>query len=709
MSYSKSLLDEIRQRQSGEYAPYYYLAKGFRAADEKGYGASRKRAEGVAALFCEPEPYIYPHDLIVGSLRPLVIEADEAERVEAGAVTDAFPNRCVNIDHFTPDYRAALSEGIPGLLSRIMGSKEAHKEEPDRVEYLSCMEITLKAFCGRLIRYAERAEALIGTKGYDDGQLAVIRDVCRALTERAPETFREALQLVWMLHNSFVCEGRYAMALGRMDQYLYPFFLRDTEAGLLTHEEAVLLLENALAKIHENRVFTGNDDVVNICIGGVDEQLRDAVNDLSYCILEAVGNLQIPGPNLSARITSDVPDAFLDACLKVIGTGLGYPALMNDRVNREALLRMGYDESDVWDHTMVGCIENFITGCQPPWTDGRFDTPRFLEYLFNEGKGIYGDHSGINTGPVSELTSMEVLMEKLERQIAHGAEMYMKSYRESHTVDRPEEKTAPFLSCFCRDCIGRGLDVNLGGAKYPSAHGACLMGVGTTCDSLAAIEKVIFIDKEATVEELADALRANFVGYEALREKLIAAPKYGNNDPFVDKYVPWFVRYQTDLFDQYRTWDGGRIYTAMAANTANIYAGQMIGATPDGRLAGTPISDAASPTYGKDVRGLTATIHSLTCADYTRVACGSVVNQKFSPSAFSDANRSKLAAALRVYFQKGGQEMQINATSPEVLRDAMEHSEKYPNLVVRVSGFSAVFVTLNREIQEDILSRTQKG
>jgi formate C-acetyltransferase len=234
------------------------------------------------------------------------------------------------------------------------------------------------------------------------------------------------------------------------------------------------------------------------------------------------------------------------------------------------------------------------------------------------------------------------------------------------------------------------------------------MGVGTTCDSLAALEKVVFDDKEATLEEVAEAMRRNFEGYEDLHKKLLAAPKYGNNDPYVDKYAPWFVEYQTGLFDQYRTWDGGRIFTAMAANTANIYAGQGIGATPDGRLAGTPLSDAASPTYGRDVRGLTAAIHSLTTADYSCVACGSVVNQKFSPAAFNDENRPKLVAALKVYFLRGGQEMQINATDAKVLKDAMDHPEKYPNLVVRVSGFSAVYVTLGREVQEDILNRTQK-
>lgn len=235
------------------------------------------------------------------------------------------------------------------------------------------------------------------------------------------------------------------------------------------------------------------------------------------------------------------------------------------------------------------------------------------------------------------------------------------------------------------------------------------MGVGTTSDSLAAIEKVVFIDKEATLTELRDALNANFEGYEELQKKLLAAPKYGNNNDFVDKYAVWFLDYLSALFRPQRTRDGGYFYVAMAANVANIYAGLVINATPDGRKAGEPLSDAASPTYGRDTGGATVTINSVTKPDYTKAACGTVVNQKFSPSMFEDGKREKLIALFKTYFKKGGQEVQINATSREVLKDAMDHPENYQNLVVRVSGFSAFYVTLDRCVQQDILERTQQS
>jgi formate C-acetyltransferase len=222
------------------------------------------------------------------------------------------------------------------------------------------------------------------------------------------------------------------------------------------------------------------------------------------------------------------------------------------------------------------------------------------------------------------------------------------------------------------------------------------------------VEQVVFIHKDVTIPELVTALKENFVGHEDLRQKLLAAPKYGNNHDLADKYAVWFVDFLSDEFMKYKTRDGGGYYTAMAANVSNIYAGHAIGATPDGRRAGEPLSDAASPTYGRDTRGATATVLSVTKPDYTKVACGTVINQKYSPSMFEDGRRDKLRALIRVYFAKGGQEMQINATSTEVLKDAMEHPEKYPDLVVRVSGFSALYVTLAREVQMDILARTQQ-
>ena len=699
---------EIEQKPDGVFAPYYYRAMGLREHPER---VSAARAAGIYRLLSEPTPYLHKNDRIAGSMYTWLLPKDQPGRAEALALWKSYGERSfiTNVDHYSPDYRKLVTVGLPGMLAEIAASKAAHAGDLKKEQFLSDMETALSGLRGLIADYADAAAAYMGREGYDDAALRTIRENCLQLLEGAPKSFMAALQLVWFTHLSFLAESRYAMALGRMDQYLWPFYERDLARGAIDEETATALFENVFMKIYEYRMVHGSDDVVNICIGGLSPDGSCDVNRLSICMIRAVKHCQIPGPNLSARVSANAPDEFLDECLKSIGTGLGYPALMNDEVNIAALRRYGYEEADIYDYSMVGCIENFITGKQPPWSDGRFDTPRFFEYLFNNGKAIRYPGDGIDTGSLDGITSMEILMERLETQLTEGIRQYMLRFAERNHVAEPEKFTQPLLSCFCDHCIARGMDINMGGAKYPSAHGVDIMGIGTISDSLAAIEKVVFVDHAATLADIRDAMLCNFEGCDALREKLLAAPKYGNNDDFVDKYAVWCVKFCAGELMKYHTYDGGGIYACMASNISNIEAGSIMGATPDGRLAGEPLSDAASPTYGRDRRGMTAVVASLTKPDYTCVACGSVVNQKFSPSMFEDGKREKLAALLRVYFARGGQEMQINATSREVLMDAMEHPERYPTMVVRVSGYSAIFVTLPKAVQTDILNRTQQA
>ncbi|MBQ3004942.1 MAG: hypothetical protein IJD88_03335, partial [Clostridia bacterium] len=606
-----------------------------------------------------------------------------------------------NRDHYAPYYEDILNFGVSGLIDKIDKSLENHKGDAEKCETLECMKITLLAFRQMIKNYADKAKELENSQEYDKNRLSFIIKNCESLLKSPPQTFAEGLQLIWMCHNAFYIEGRRAMALGRLDQYLYKLYKKDRALGV-TDEEITELLENVFTKIDTT-------DVVNICIGGMDENGNCQINGLSYCILNAVRNCNAPGPNLSARITPDTPDEFLLEALKSIGTGLGYPALMNDEINIPALLRHGYDKKDVYNYCMVGCIENFITGMQPPWSDGRFDAPRYFDYIFNNGKSEVSGTEGIDFGNVENIKSMDEFMRIFEKELEFGVAEYCFNFNAQNDMINQKHFSEPFLSCFCYDCIGRGLDINNGGSKYPSVHGAALMGVGTTADSLAAIEKVVFVDKEATLTDIKNAINSNFEGYEDLHKKLLSAPKYGNNDDFVDKYAVWYLDFLSDCFSHYRTRDGGAIYIAMAANVNNIYAGKRISATPDGRKKGEPLSDAASPTYGRDIKGATSTINSVTKPDYTKVSCGTVINQKFFPTMFEGEKLYKLLALVKTYFKKGGQELQINATSREILIDAMEYPEKYPTLVVRVSGYSDYYVRLSKEVQLDILNRTQHG
>ena len=695
-----ALNEEIKKDPEGTFAPYYYRWLGFRR--EPDAAPERLRANGIDALFTAHSPVILKNEWFAGNLKGMFSTQEPLVLAHAKKTVESYGERSfsTNKDHFAPDYRRVLDEGLPAMLQAIERSMELYQDDAARRETLGGMKQALEAFCQMIARYGAAAAALKGAPGYAAERLELMEKSCDSLLRGKPQSFAEALQLVWFCHVAFLMEGRYAMALGRLDQYLYPFYRADRERGLITDEQVVEWLENIFIRLQE--------DVVNICIGGLHPDGSCAVNPLSRCILRAVGNCNVPGPNLSLRLTENTPDEFLDECLQVIGTGLGYPALMNDEVNLAALRRYGYAEEDLYDYCMVGCIENFISGKQPPWSDGRFDTPRFFDYLLNHGISRTHGSVGIDTGDLESIGSMEELMDRLELQLRHGAAEYVALFHKRNNHINQAYYPEPFLSCFCSDCIGRGLDINNGGSIYPSVHGVALMGIGTMSDSLAAIEKVVFTDGAATLAELRDALNADFEGYELLRQKLLAAPKYGNDTDAADRYAVWFVDFLDSLFAEYRTRDGGGIYIAAAANVSNIHAGRTINATPDGRKRGEPLSDAASPTYGRDRLGVTAVFNSLTKPDYTKMACGSVVNQKFSPAIFEDGNRQKLQALIRGYFKKGGQELQLNATSRAVLLDAMEHPENYGGLVVRVSGFSAFYTTLEESVQLDILNRTQQ-
>ncbi|MCR5150727.1 MAG: hypothetical protein K6B52_05840 [Clostridiales bacterium] len=712
MSITMLLKKEIEAKPAGVFCPDYFKARALN--DNSSLSAAEKRGEACFSLFAFSPAFIYKNDLIVGSRRPMFVDLPDKELKECTEICAETGERCflTNNDHFAPDYAYILNRGIPGVIEDIDNSIAAYSSQngEKRIVNLLSMKKAMQGLLRMIGKHIDLAEQLKGAEGYNKSNLDFIIGNLTTLLHGVPDGFASALQLVWLCHTCFGYEGRYAMALGRIDQYLWDFFNKSVSSGEITENEAITLLENVFIKIYEKRAFGDGDDVVNICIGGSNENGESCVNQLSYSVLKAVKNCNVPGPNLSARISDSTPDEFLDECLVSIGTGLGYPALMNDGANIPALSRYGYDKKDVYNYCMVGCIENFIPGKQPPWSDGRFDTPRFFEYLFNNGKGILnGKTSGIDTGNVGEISSMPDFLKRFERQIADGVKKYVDNFNRVNTPENPEDLTSPFLSCFAKECIQSGLDINCGGAKYSSVHGAALMGVGTVCDALAAIEKTVYIDRSLTLDEIREALLCNFEGKENLRQTLLNAPKYGNNDDLVDKYSKWFVEFHFKEFSKYKTRDGGPFYILMAANTSNISAGKLIAATPDGREAGEPLSDAASPTYGRDKSGVTATLQSVAKPDYTLVAGGTVVNQKFLPTMFSGENRKKLLALIKVYFKLGGQEIQINSTSPEILKDAMNHPENYKNLVVRVSGFSAFYVTLDRDVQLDILSRTQQA
>ena len=697
-------LKELKSEMStsavrGKYSINSLLAEGY----SKNLQQSNvlRRADGIYNLFVGHRKHVYKNDRILGSIQGIFSE--EEPFPDANKIVSEMGRRTfgTGYDHYAPNYEHFLQKGIPGVIADIDSSLKKYEGDSQKTDFLKAARKTMEAMSVVLCQYADEAQKL---------GLEKEAQCCRYVATNAPETFSQALQLVFMSYILFIYEERYAMAFGRMDQYLYPYYKADVESGALTKDDAEDIVACALYKLHEHTRFLGYDDVANIAIGGVKpEDGSDAVNELSYIILDAVNDCHIPGPNLSARISKNTDAAFIDACLKVVGTGLGYPAMMNDEANIPALERYGYALEDCRNYCMVGCIENFIQGKQPPWSDGRYNSPKFLELALNDGVDMLtGNRIGPETGTPDKFKTMDEFLAALDEQMRYGAEKYMEFIHGAYSKIKPEDYQSPFLSCFCDGCIEKGLDINMGGSEYPSAHGAACMGIATIADSLAAIEKLVYNDKVMSLEHMTEILKANFEGYEKERSLMLACPKYGNNDDFVDKYAKWFIEEHYKVFSDYRTVDGGPVYIAIASNVQNIDAGHCIAATPDGRLSQSEVSDAASPMHGMDKKGPTAALLSLSKPDYTKSATGTVVNQKYPPSMFEDdEKRKKLGSLIRVYFNHGGQEIQMNTVSRDILYDAMNNPDKYSSMVVRVSGFSAYYTKLLPSVQLDILKRTE--
>lgn len=676
--------DFNRQSKSGFDMRPFWRGKAFSA--HRNDPAPLMWARVFAGVLDNIGLHTYEGEALVGSRAGFVVETLPEDISEGGyraavAVHDAHGRRdfWAGWDHTLADYPALLEQGIQGFLKRIAVARTVHNDIRRR-ENLDAMAVTLEA----LARFILRHVALT-----DDAELAA--GLCH-IAANPPRDFREALQLVWLTHIGFVSQGRCSNALGRLDQYLYPWYRRGRNCGQLTDDKALDLLCHLWARIEEL------GEVTNICVGGLNPDGGDATNELTYLCIEATRRVQSPHTNLSARFHDTAPDAFYRACFACIQTGVGFPAIFNDHVLLEGLAEIGIPDEVARDYCMVGCIETMLPGRQQAWSDSRFNTPGFmlkaLQRLRREGAPSWGQLQAF----VQEEIAVG-LADHVERVNAHIAQ--------SPATQFPD----PFLSALTNDCIARGLDINDGGAEYARFHGIAIMGLATVSDSLAALRKLVLEDKRVSLNVLWDALDGDFFGHEPLRQMLLnRAPSYGNDERYVDDIAAWVVRITSEECLKHRVHGGGRFVAAMAANISNISAGREIGATPDGRHAGVPISDAASPFYGRDRQGPTALLHSVSRPDYHLVLTGSVINMKFEPEFFLDEEGARrFLALMRFFVRERIPELQFNFTGTDLLSEARANPEQYDNLVVRVSGFSEYFTRLSRAVQDDIIRRRAHG
>jgi formate C-acetyltransferase len=594
-------------------------------------------------------------------------------------------------------------------------------EAQKKLEELRAMEISADA----LVRFAQRhseAAAALAKKEKDPKrrkELERIACICACVPAYAPQDFWEALQYYWFVHLGVITELNPwdAFNPGRLDQHLYPFYLKGLRERILTKEKARELLQAFWIKFNnqpappkvgvtaeESSTYT---DFALINTGGVKADGSDGVNELSYLILDVVEEMRLTQPSSMVQISRKTPDRFLKRALGIIRTGFGQPSVFNTDVIIQELLRQGKSIEDARNGGASGCVETGAFGKESYILTGYFNLVKVLEITLNDGMDPRtGKKIGLETGNAAKFCSFEELLDAFKKQLNHFIDMKI---RGNNVIERlyAELLPVPFLSLFIDDCVTKGKDYNDGGARYNTNY-IQGVGLGTVTDSLVAIKYNIFDKKNVTMKQLLGALKTDFRGNETLRQRLVnRTPKYGNDDDYADDVMKQvFEAYYCAVEGKLNT-KGGCYRINLLPTTVHVYFGKLVGATPDGRRAGEPLSEGVSPVQGADRKGPTAVLRSAAKIDHARTG-GTLLNQKFTPQLLADEQGlNKLAGLIRTYFRLDGHHIQFNVVSSEMLRDAQRHPEKYRDLIVRVAGYSDYFVDLNVDLQNEIIRRTE--
>lgn len=600
----------------------------------------------------------------------------------------------------------------------FLGDADAYK----KMEELKAMEITADA----LILYAERHANLARKLAKKERitkrrkELEKIASACTHVPAHAPRDFWEALQYYWFVHLGVITELNPwdAFNPGRLDQHLYPFYEKGLKDGTLTKENAKELLQAFWIKFNnqpappkvgvtaeESSTYT---DFVLINTGGVKADGSDAVNELSYLILDVVEEMRLTQPSSMVQISKKTPDRFLKRAIEIIRTGFGQPSVFNTDEIIQELLRQGKLVEDARNGGASGCVETGAFGKECYILTGYFNMPKVLEITLNNGLDPRtGKKIGLETGDPVEFCSFDELFEAFRKQLSHFVDIKIKG---NNIVERlyAENLPVPFLSFLIDDCIVKGKDYNDGGARYNTSY-IQGVGLGTMADSLTAIKYNVFDERYITMKELLDALRTNFDGYESFRQRFLnKTPKYGNDEDYVDQIMRSIFEVYFEAIDRRPNTKGGHYRINLLPTTVHIYFGKVVGATPDGRKAGEPLSEGVSPVQGADRKGPTAVMKSVAKIDHVRTG-GTLLNQKFTPQLLAnEIGLNKLAQLIRSFFKLDGHHIQFNVVSSDMLRDAQKHPERYRNLIVRVAGFSDYFVDLSVDLQNEIIKRTEQ-
>lgn len=677
------------------------------------------------------------------------------------------------VGHVTVQYEKVLEIGLEGIIREAARELAACNVGDGDYARKHCFLEAVIMSCAAVIGYAGRyaalakqeAEACTDKKRKEE--LLQIASVCERVPARGAHSFHEACQSFWFIQQLLQMESSgHSISPGRFDQYMYPYYQKDMAEGKITRDEAQELVDCIWVKLNDlNKArdaasaegFAGYSLFQNLIVGGQNENGEDVTNDLSFLCIWASAHVFLPQPSLSVRVWNCTPHELLVEAAKLTRTGIGLPAYYNDEVIIPSLMNRGLTLEDARTYNIIGCVEPQKAGKTEGWHDAAFfNMCRPLELVFSNGKDK-GEQVGLATGPVEQMGTFEEFYDAYKKQMEYCISLLVNADNAIDTA-HADRCPLPFLSSMVDDCMKRGKTVQEGGAVY-NFTGPQGFGIANVADSLYAVKKLVFEEKKVTLSEYKKALALNFgKGFDSITvqemteeiikelakagqqpsqaqiagivkgimnteipdkdrelcEKLLAMideiPKYGNDIEEVDSFAREVAYTYTKPLQNYRNPRDGIFQAGLYPVSANVPLGAQTGATPDGRLAHTPVADGVSPTAGRDIHGPTATANSVSKLDHGIASNGTLLNQKFHPSALSgDEGLNNFVALIRSYFDQKGSHMQFNVVDRNTLLDAQKYPEKYQHLVVRVAGYSALFTTLSRSLQDDIIRRTEQG
>lgn len=677
------------------------------------------------------------------------------------------------VGHVTVQYEKVMEVGYEGIIeeaeAELAKCSVGDGDYVKRSHFLEAVIISCKAAITYARRYAELAEEEAGKCGdaQRKAELLQIAENCRRVPAKGASGFYEACQSFWFVQQLLQIESSgHSISPGRFDQYMYPYYKKDLDGGKITREFAQELMDCIWVKLNDlNKCrdaasaegFAGYSLFQNLIAGGQNKEGMDVTNDLSFMCIQASMHVMLPQPSFSIRVWNGSPHEFLVKAAELTRTGIGLPAYYNDEVIIPSLVSRGLTLAEAREYNIIGCVEPQKAGKTEGWHDAAFfNMCRPLELVFSNGTDR-GEQISIQTGNVEEMRTFEEFYDAYKKQMNYNISLLVNADN-AIDVAHAERCPLPFLSCMVEDCIRRGKSVQEGGAVY-NFTGPQGFGVANMADSLYAIKKLVYEDRKVSMSEYKEALLTNYgkgldpvtisdltvqiagqlkaagkaVGEEEIAailkavkaasetpeirangEKLLGlieeVPKFGNDIAEVDAFARDVAYTYTRPLESFQNPRGGMYQAGLYPVSANVPLGAQTGATPDGRLARTPVADGVSPSAGKDVHGPTAAANSVSKLDHYIASNGTLFNQKFHPSALSGRKGlENFVALIRSYFDQKGSHMQFNVVSRETLLDAQKHPEQYKHLVVRVAGYSALFTTLSRSLQDDIINRTEQG